>query len=174
MCGIAGYFGPRNLSDKVILNTLSLMQNRGPDAKNFCKINFKDKALYLFHSRLKIIDLSNKANQPFFYRGNILVYNGEIYNHLEIKKKLQQYGYKFKTTSDTEVVLLSYLQFGNKCVEHFEGMWAFAIWDNKKKNFLYLETDLEKNPYSIQKKTKNFFLVLKQNTFSHLLAINLH
>ena len=62
MCGIAGYLGPRNLSDKVILNTLSLMQNRGPDAKNFCKINFKDKALYLFHSRLKIIDLSNKAN----------------------------------------------------------------------------------------------------------------
>ena len=157
MCGIAGYFGPRNLSDKVILNTLSLMQNRGPDAKNFCKINFKDKALYLFHSRLKIIDLSNKANQPFFYRGNILVYNGEIYNHLEIKKKLQQYGYKFKTTSDTEVVLLSYLQFGNKCVEHFEGMWAFAIWDNKKKKLFISRDRFGEKPLFYTKKNKEFF-----------------
>ena len=163
MCGIAGYFGPRNLSDKIISNTLSLMQNRGPDSKKFYKLNFKNKSLYLFHSRLKIIDLTNNANQPFFYNKNILVYNGEIYNYLEIKKKLQKIGYKFKTTSGTEVVLMSYLHFGERCVDHFEGMWAFAIWDDTKKNFFYQEIDLEKNPYFTQEKIKNLFLVLKPN-----------
>jgi len=163
MCGIAGYLGPRNLSDRVINSTLSLMQNRGPDSKNYYKLKIKDKYLYFFHSRLKIIDLTNRANQPFFYKGNILIYNGEIYNFLEIKKKLKNFGYKFKTTSDTEVLLLSYLHFGEKCVEHFEGMWAFAIWDNKKKKFLYPETDLVKNHFFIQEKIKNFFLVPKPN-----------
>ena len=60
MCGIAGYFGPRNLSDKIISKTLSLMKNRGPDSKGFYKLNFRNKSLYLFHSRLKIIDLSKE------------------------------------------------------------------------------------------------------------------
>ena len=89
MCGIAGYFGHRKLSDKIISNTFDLMHSRGPDSKNFYKLRIKDKSLYLLHTRLKIIDLSNKANQPFFYKGNILVYNGEIYNYLDLKKKLE-------------------------------------------------------------------------------------
>ena len=156
MCGIAGYFGPRNLSDKIISNTLSLMQNRGPDSKKFYKLNFKNKSLYLFHSRLKIIDLTNNANQPFFYNKNILVYNGEIYNYLEIKKKLQKIGYKFKTTSDTEVVLMSYLHFGERCVDHFEGMWAFAIWDDTKKKLFLSRDRFGEKPLFYSRKNKEF------------------
>jgi asparagine synthase (glutamine-hydrolysing) len=156
MCGIAGYFGPRNLSDKIISSTLSLMENRGPDSKKFYRLNFKNKSLYLFHSRLKIIDLTNNANQPFFYNKNILVYNGEIYNYLEIKKKLQKIGYKFKTTSDTEVVLMSYLHFGEKCVDHFEGMWAFAIWDDARKKLFLSRDRFGEKPLFYSRKNKEF------------------
>ena len=174
MCGIAGYFGPRSLSDKVISSTLDLMYNRGPDSKNFYKLNIRDKSLYLFHSRLKIIDLSNKANQPFFYKGNILVYNGEIYNHLDIKKKLLQLGYKFQTTSDTEVILLSYLQFGERCVDYFEGMWAFAIWDNKKKKLFISRDRFGEKPLFYSKKNKEFFFGSETKFIQSLMDVKIN
>ena len=90
---------------------------------------------------MSIIDLSKQANQPFVDRTKnyILAFNGEIYNYMEIKKKLIDKGYKFKTkNSDTEILLLSsYIEWGMKCVDKFRGMFAFAIWDNlKKKVFL--------------------------------------
>ena len=157
MCGIAGYFGHRKLSDKIISNTFDLMHSRGPDSKNFYKLRIKDKSLYLLHTRLKIIDLSNKANQPFFYKGNILIYNGEIYNYLDLKKKLIKLGYKFKTSSDTEVILLSYLQYGEKCVNYFEGMWSFVIWDRKKEKIFISRDRFGEKPLFYYKENKDFF-----------------
>ena len=73
-----------------------------------------------------------RSNQPFEQDGYQVVFNGEIYNFLEIKKKLKN-KFKFTTQSDTEVLLKSYIFYGDKCVEHFNGMWAFAIWDQIKK-----------------------------------------
>ena len=90
MCGIAGYLGNKEISSSKILELESLMHNRGPDSFRFSRINIKKKTLYLFHSRLKIIDLSNKANQPFLYKGYILIFNGEIYNYKEIKEKCHE------------------------------------------------------------------------------------
>ena len=114
------------------------LKHRGPDASGIWIS--KNKNIGLGHTRLSIIDLSKEANQPFVdqTKNYILAFNGEIYNYMEIKKKLIDKGYQFKTkNSDTEILLLSYIEWGLKCVDKFRGMFAFAIWDNlKKKVFL--------------------------------------
>jgi len=94
----------------------------------------------LLHSRLSILDLDPRSNQPFEADGCSLVFNGEIYNYLELRAELEQLGHVFRTTSDTEVLLRSYLEFGGDCVLRFEGMWAFALWDSRR-NRLFLSRD---------------------------------
>jgi asparagine synthase (glutamine-hydrolysing) len=87
----------------------------------------------LGHNRLSIIDLSDAANQPMEYDDLVIVYNGEVYNYVEIKDELIKCGYRFRTTSDTEVILTAYKEWGGECVKRFVGMWAFAIWDKTKR-----------------------------------------
>ena len=141
MCGIGGYLGQNyNKIEQNISNTLQLMKRRGPDSKNFYNKNYLDKEILLLHSRLNIIDLNNRSNQPYIDEDLVLVFNGEIYNYLEIKNELIKKNYKFKTDSDTEVLIKSYREYGDKCVDYFNGMWAFAIWDLKKK-ILFLSRD---------------------------------
>ncbi len=141
MCGISGimYFNKKFFVKKKQIHNMNLtLKHRGPDASGIWIS--KNKNIGLGHTRLSIIDLSKEANQPFVDRTKnyILAFNGEIYNYMEIKKKLIDKGYKFKTkNSDTEILLLSYIEWGMKCVDKFRGMFAFAIWDNlKKKVFL--------------------------------------
>ena len=86
MCGIAGYFGKKKLNLKQIKTILSSMKNRGPDASNYLHFKVNNKNLYLFHTRLKIIDLKNRSNQPFEKHNKTIIYNGEIYNFQELKK----------------------------------------------------------------------------------------
>ena len=114
------------------------MHHRGPDAKGY-KF-FREKNICLLHTRLKILDLSDNANQPYTFDGLNLVFNGEIYNFKELRKDLLKKGYNFKTSSDTEVLLKSFHCYGQNCVKRFEGMWSFAIWDNKNKK-LFLSRD---------------------------------
>lgn len=141
MCGIAGYISKDKnfFNEKKILNLLNLMKRRGPDNQSFKKINKSTTEIGLLHSRLNIIDLHPRSNQPFELDGYIIVFNGEIYNFLEIKKELEK-KYKFFTNSDTEILLKSYILFGEKCVDNFEGMWSFAIWDPNN-NVLFLSRD---------------------------------
>ena len=94
---------------------------------------YVDDLVALGHNRLKIIDLSDEANQPFEYDDVVLVFNGEIYNYIEIKADLEKAGYKFRTQSDTEVVCAAYKKWGEGCVKYFMGMWSFALWDKKIK-----------------------------------------
>ena len=141
MCGISGYISKKSLvAENGIKHTLELMKRRGPDAKNFYQTSNGTKELALLHTRLNIIDLNERSNQPYFDEHFIMVFNGEIYNYLEIKKKLEKKNYKFKTSSDTEILLKSFQEYGEKCVDHFIGMWAFAIWNIKKKK-LFLSRD---------------------------------
>ena len=141
MCGISGYISKTSLiADSGIVRTLELMKRRGPDSKNFYKNLYSSKQLALLHTRLNIIDLNERANQPYYDKHFIVVFNGEIYNYLEIKTKLIKKNYKFNTNSDTEVLIKSFQEYGEKCVDHFIGMWAFAIWDIKKKQ-LFLSRD---------------------------------
>ena len=141
MCGIAGYISKDKnfFNEKKILSTLNLMRRRGPDNQSFKKIEHKSCDINLLHSRLNIIDLHPRSNQPFELDGYTVIFNGEIYNFPEIKKDLEK-KFRFKTKSDTEVLLKSYILFGENCVEKFNGMWSFAIWDPFKKG-LFLSRD---------------------------------
>lgn len=143
MCGISGYISSlKSVSNNALNDTLELMKRRGPDSLNFYK-NFEfKKEILLIHSRLNIIDLHQRSNQPFFYKDLILIFNGEIYNYIELRNSLKKRNYKFETNSDTEVLIKSYIEYGEKCVDHFIGMWAFAIWDVKKKKIIYFKRSL--------------------------------
>lgn len=133
MCGIAGVFSVNEVLDKVPLvkELLKVQHHRGPDATGVMKV----ARGVLGHNRLSIIDLSSAANQPFVYQYLTIVYNGEVYNYIEIKAELIDLGYFFETNSDTEVVCAAYKEWGAECVKRFVGMWAFAIWDEDEQCF---------------------------------------
>jgi asparagine synthase (glutamine-hydrolysing) len=140
MCGIAGSLGGARPDRGRVEHTLALMRNRGPDAHGEYHGGIGGQHLCLLHSRLSIIDLDPRADQPFEADGCTLVFNGEIYNFLELRADLERRGHKFRTSSDTEVVVKAYREFGAACVEHFEGMWALALHDEKD-DVLFLSRD---------------------------------
>lgn len=159
MCGISGYISKRKLiSGNALQKTTLLMKNRGPDNQGYFKKNYSDKEILLLHSRLNIIDLHDRSNQPFRFKNFILIFNGEIYNYLELRENLKKKNYFFETNSDTEVLIKMYLEYGENCVNHFIGMWSFALWDMKKKE-LFLSRDLfgEKPLYFFNCKDGFFF-----------------
>ncbi len=147
MCGINGILGlsdKKNAEQKVIaMNTA--MKHRGPDDQGF----FIDKKIALGHRRLSIIDLSAAGHQPMhsFDGRYLIVYNGELYNFRELKFELQrvvsgskEQAYLFQTNTDTEVILASYIRWGAECLNRFNGMFAFAIWDSHTKE-LFIARD---------------------------------
>ena len=142
MCGIAGYFCKARVRDSNIQNTLDLMRNRGPDNQDFRLFGTNDKESHvgLLHSRLSIIDLDSRSNQPFTIGSQTIVFNGEIYNYLELRDGLSKRGIVLNTSSDTEVLLHYFRIYGEKCVEFLEGMWAFAVYDTDHET-LFLSRD---------------------------------
>ena len=140
MCGIAGYFGNEKLSSKIILSTLDLMKTRGPDFSDSYTHNNGKKSVNLLHSRLSIIDLKKRSHQPYILGNFIIIFNGEIYNFKELRKKLVNENINFTTSSDTEVLLKYFIKYGEKCLNFFEGMWSFAIY-NKVNGELFLARD---------------------------------
>ncbi|MCD6274506.1 MAG: asparagine synthetase B, partial [Candidatus Aenigmarchaeota archaeon] len=130
MCGIAGF----NWNDPNLIKKMNnSLKHRGPDGLG----TYTDNLISLGHRRLAIIDLTERGKQPMEYehkgRKAIITYNGEVYNFLELREKLEKKGYKFKSNTDTEVILASYLEWGFDCVKKFNGMWAFCIYDLQKK-----------------------------------------
>ena len=137
MCGIAGYFGTSPVDEKRFDEMVDIIAHRGPSDRGV----YVDGNLALGHRRLSIIDLSSAGHQPFHYKDRyVLVFNGEIYNYIEIKKELIGKGYVFNTESDTEVLIAAYDYYGTDCVNHFNGMWAFAIYD-KDSGKLFISRD---------------------------------
>ena len=137
MCGIAGIVGVQPHNQHRLDAMLDKQSHRGPDAK----VIWNDDKIVLGHNRLSIIDLSTTANQPMHSAcGNyVIVFNGEIYNYLEIKKELQ-YDYVFQTHSDTEVLLAAYIKWGKNMLDKLNGMFSFAIW-NRRENMLFAARD---------------------------------
>lgn len=133
MCGIAGYVGKKLIDQNTLVKTCKLMSTRGPDHNDYKTFNKKNLNGYFLHSRLSIVDNKNRSNQPYVYKNYILIFNGEIYNYLYLKKKLIQNGYNFKTKSDTEVLIKAYEFYKDKVFDKLEGMWSFAIFN--KANF---------------------------------------
>ena len=131
MCGISGIFNIKGNKIAHIHNKLSamnkLLAHRGPDDQGVW-VN-KENTVGLAHRRLSIIDLTQHAHQPMVSEtGEVIVFNGEIYNHIELRNALSPH-WSFKSQSDTEVILAAYKIYGVECVNHFKGMFAFAIWD---------------------------------------------
>lgn len=141
MCGILGLcLNAGKIEENIFLDALNLMHHRGPDAEGV-HVN-SSKTISLGFKRLSIIDLSDHANQPFYSpcKNFILIFNGEIYNFKYLKKQLINKGYIFSTNSDSEVLLNSYIEWGNKCLDTIKGMFAFAILDMNK-NEIFLARD---------------------------------
>ena len=129
MCGIAGYLGDAPPTPAQRAAALRALHRRGPD--NAGEINFTlgRQRGCLLHTRLSILDLDPRSNQPFVRLGLSLAFNGEIYNHVEIREQLQTRGVGFRTTSDTEVLLEAWRHWGPDALDKLEGMWAFALHD---------------------------------------------
>lgn len=130
MCGIAGYFGTQDIDPRRIEETLRLMGRRGPDHAGVKRwTNGKGRNAYLLHTRLKIIDLEERSNQPFSIDPLWIAFNGEIYNYLEVRADLARRGFEFRTQSDTEVLLRAIREGGWSALDRCEGMWAFAVYN---------------------------------------------
>ncbi|MCD4650936.1 MAG: asparagine synthase (glutamine-hydrolyzing) [Candidatus Cloacimonetes bacterium] len=132
MCGIAGLVNLNNApADETVVNQLlRLMKHRGPDDEGV----FVENNICLGHVRLSILDLSSAGHQPMFSTCGryVLIFNGEIYNYRELRVELAS-TYEFRTQTDTEVILAAYLHWGKDCLNHFNGMWAFAIYDRQSR-----------------------------------------
>ncbi|WP_421941589.1 asparagine synthase (glutamine-hydrolyzing) [Pedobacter sp.] len=143
MCGIFGTSIKYKESD-VFERKLQTMHQRGPDYSTYFEVG---QGIVFGHNRLAIVDLDSRSNQPFVYEHVSIVFNGEIYNFLELKDDLLKKGYSFKTTSDTEVVCAAFLEYGQDCVNYLNGMFAFVIYDPTK-NILFGARDrMGKKPF---------------------------
>ena len=146
MCGIVGLvsFWDNEIESQAIDRMLSSLSHRGPDSKG----TWQNKNVILGHARLAVVDLSPNGSQPMVggmnKRFNV-VYNGEVYNYKEIKEELEEYN--FTTNSDTEVILAAYEKWGAKCVQKFNGMFSFAIWDIEKEELFIARDRLGIKPF---------------------------
>jgi len=161
MCGIAGF--NFKVDSKYILNKL---HHRGPDEES----EWSDNFITLFHTRLAIQDIK-EGHQPFFYQNYVIVFNGEIYNHLELRNNLKEFN--FKTLSDTETLLYLFIKYKEKMFKLIDGMFAFAIYDVKEKKLFLARDRAGKKPLFYYKKNQNFGFASELNVFKFLdLTIN--
>lgn len=154
MCGIVGVWSKNSIEiqENYVDIILKKQYHRGPD--NSSKITIED--MTLGHNRLAIIDLHSNANQPFISNCGrySVVFNGEIYNYLELKSELN---YKFKTHSDTEVLLASYIKYGESCIEKFNGMFSFALYDKQEKTLFCARDRIGKKPFIYSEHCTGFY-----------------
>ncbi len=132
MCGIIGFYDEKispQSGSNILEKMLRIQNHRGPDYTGM----WSEAPMYFGHNRLSILDLSHAADQPMHYKNLTMVFNGEVYNFIELREELRAFGYEFHTTGDSEVMMAAYHKWGSACVEKFIGMWAFAIWDSTAK-----------------------------------------
>jgi len=145
MCGILGQItlSGAPVSSEIFCKALRQLAHRGPDdSGTFYSTGPKNVRIALGHTRLSILDLSMAGHQPMMSprTGSVITYNGEVYNFAEIRRQLVHKGYKFESACDTEVILAAYDAWGKACLKHFNGMFAFAIWDQHRQT-LFLARD---------------------------------
>jgi asparagine synthase (glutamine-hydrolysing) len=154
MCGIAGVWSKndQSIQKKFVEQIINKQHHRGPDNQSKYSVN----EITLGHNRLAIIDLNKNANQPFISDCGrySLVFNGEIYNYIELKKTLD---YPFKTQSDTEVLLACYIKYGVQCLEKFNGMFAFALYDNQEKTLFCARDRIGEKPLVYSEHNSGFY-----------------
>ena len=184
MCGIAGAVDLNNnrIDKKIIPSLTKSIKHRGPDFEDYWLA--KNQDVLLINTRLSILDLSKNGNQPFISKDKryIIVFNGEIYNFQKLKSKLKEF--RFKSNSDTEVLLNLFIKFNSKCLDMIEGMFAFAVYDNLKKELFCARDPWGIKPFYYYKfnnklwfssEIKSFFLIdgnIKKNEQSVFRYLN--
>ena len=139
MCGIYGYVTSGGTVDKEILRAMGdCLKHRGPDDSGEVVRNVGRFSVGLGHKRLSIIDLSSGGRQPIANEDETIwiTFNGEIYNFKELRDELKKKGHRFKSRTDTEVIVHLYEELGTACLNRLNGMFAFALWDEKKKTLV--------------------------------------
>lgn len=162
MCGIAGFVG--DVPSRTVLERMQkTMRRRGPDQKGI----WQGDGAALIHARLAVIDIE-RGRQPMMRRMGqddyCMVYNGELYNTDELRRKLEACGHQFSTHSDTEVVLASYLEWGEACLDAFNGIYAFAIWNIRKKILFFARDRIGVKPLFFTEKNGNFLFASEMKT----------
>jgi asparagine synthase (glutamine-hydrolysing) len=145
MCGIVGFYNIG--SNEELRRATEVIAHRGPDHQELYWD--ENRAIGLGHRRLSILDLSDAANQPFWSNDNryTVVYNGEIFNYLEVKRQLESLGYSFRTSSDTEVLLIGFLHYGKHILKKISGMFSFIIYDLNKHTFFAARDHIGVKPF---------------------------
>jgi asparagine synthase (glutamine-hydrolysing) len=180
MCGIFGavsFASPFHGEDFLRFSALTdLVHYRGPDAKKYIavaselkEINQNNFNVFLGHRRLSIIDLSDDGIQPMYDDENYLIFNGEIFNYLEIREELENLGETFRTKTDSEVILKTYKWFGTAGFSKFNGMWAFAILDLKKQKIILSRDRFAMKPLFYLKENSTLFFASEIKQLSPLL-----
>jgi len=151
MCGLAGMIGP-GANTYIVTRMMEAQQHRGPDGEGL----WSEPGIAIGHRRLKVIDLSDAGRQPMSTPDGrfTIVYNGEVYNYRELRRELSTYSYRSQT--DTEVVLAAYERWGDRCIEHFLGMFAFVIWDASARQLFCARDRLGIKPFYYSQMGENF------------------
>lgn len=150
MCGILGAVGSacNDLDERKFIDALDLIRRRGPDSGAV----WQNKKIWFGHRRLAIVDVTQQADQPMLSGDLALVFNGEIYNHRELRSELQALGHHFDSVSDTEVLLHAWKQWGKGCLKRLEGMFAFAMWDQRVSRLTLVRDRFGEKPLFIHRR----------------------
>lgn len=166
MCGIAGIYGfdnDQNNRLEKITKMLSVLQHRGPDGWGY----YISPEIALGQTRLSIVDLST-GDQPMVSDDNVIIFNGEIYNYIELKAELEKKGVRFHTTCDTEVLLKVYEFYGIDCFEKFNGQFALLIWNKKKKELLIARDRFGVRPLYILEHNNKLYISSEMKAFDQI------
>jgi asparagine synthase (glutamine-hydrolysing) len=156
MCGIFVAFNKDGAStgDEGFRAATGAVLHRGPDNIGF----FSDDTCFLGHTRLSILGLEASGNQPFYFEDLVMVFNGEVFNFIELREELENLGYAFETHSDTEVVLKAFHRWGAECFPRFNGMWSLAIYDRKSKSLTVSRDRFGQKPlFSMHRNGADYF-----------------
>ena len=153
MCGISGIISKKRIEKEIIEPMTDKIIHRGPDGFGY----YYGEKFVFGHRRLSIVDLSDAGHQPMQYLNRyVITFNGEVYNHLELRKELEKNGYVFQSHTDTEVIMASYDFWGADCLSKFNGMWAFVIYDRLKDKYFISRDRFGKKPFYYYKDQEKF------------------
>lgn len=172
MCGIVGYFG-FNLPSIEKLNLASLaLSHRGPDSSGTYTFRHSSgKGVAFAHQRLAIIDLDSRSDQPLRVENSVLIFNGEIYNYIEVRKTLQELGHKFFTDGDGEVLARALRQWGHNALDRLEGMWAFAWYDELNGTLLLSRDRFGEKPLYIWRRDEGIYFASEVKGLASLVGV---
>ena len=156
MCGISGIvnFNNKSVEKEVVAQMMKKMKHRGPDDEGI----FIEDNIGLGFVRLSILDLSISGHQPMASDDGkyVMIFNGEVYNYIELRDELKAKGYEFKSNSDSEVVLKSYQEWGEACLDKFNGMWALTIYNTQTKELFGARDRFGIKPFYYYKDSESF------------------